>query len=347
VACLIVVGIPLSAERALACTPDTCDGLPKEQRQQCKAICECYGYNHWNQWHAIDPCASSQNVFENEVCIGWKESSQIAIYVSCEASTSIGSFRLDEFIHKGVGGRCDETEGNLSATIEVEGTQYAQCINKGGNIAPGRREVEIKTSQSFASTECANGKFNFQTEVDDKDLFTLVEVPISSSPKDLGCPNGNWDLNRDFTGEVLTAQDEAGNPYTLWTAMNIHIAPERGGKERVSRACCYTTLEDANPDECFHGFCQESGVPDAAPDGSSLGELTCGIVWTSDQQCGREPILDADGNFLRFGDAVVCPAGSSCGKGGTCEAMECVAGVTNCPAGSECADGICVPECSS
>lgn len=341
VVCLVVVCISLSTGQALACTTTTCDNLGSQSlRQMCKAVCECYGFDLWSQWQAIDQCADGYSQ-----CIGWKDSSLTAIYVDCDATTSIGSFRLDEFIHKGVGGTCDTSEGNLSATIEVEGTQDAQCVNKGGNVAPGRRDVKIKTSQSLVSTGCAQGKFYFQTEVADKDRFSLVEVPISSSPKDLGCPNGNWDLVRDAAGEVLTAEDEAGNPYTRWTAMKIHIVPDHG-KERVSRACCYTDLQDIKPSECTHEFCQQAGVVDAAPDGSRLGDMSCGIVWTSDQKCGAQPIFDADGNFTGFGDAIVCPPGSTCGGDGTCDTMACVAGVTTCPEGSGCVDGLCVPSCS-
>lgn len=245
--------------------------------------------------------------------------------------TSLGSFVLEDFVQKAVGGYCDPDDPNVSATIEVSGHQYAQCINKGGNVAPGRGRIGVSTSATLQSSYCAHGKFHFATSVEDNREFSLDQVPISSSPKELGCPNGNWDLWR-VDGKVQAATDEAGNAYTDWDAMNIWITRENG--ETVeSRACCVTLLEDTNPKFCEHEFCNVKDVPDATSEGHRAGELVCGVRWSSDWKCDDE--------------TGTCPVGSICGQGNTCQAISCAGDATVCPEGSECAHGICVPSCGS
>jgi len=249
-------------------------------------------------------------------------------YMNC-VPTSIGSFVLEDFVQKAVGGYCNDGEPNVAASIEVSGHQYAQCINGGGNVAPGRERVALTTTAKFQSDYCAHGKFHFSTSVADNREFTLGQVPISSSPKDLGCPNGNWDLVR-VNGKVQAATDEAGNAYTDWNAMNIRVTRDNGGTVE-SRACCYTALEDAKPSTCEHEFCNVKGVPDATADGYRAGDLFCGVVWSSDRKCDEDT-----------GD---CPTGTVCGQGNLCVPAACT-GNESCPDGSECVDGGCVPACS-
>jgi hypothetical protein len=76
--------------------------------------------------------------------------------------------------------------GNDTDTVTVTLTVWgsgltALCQNRGGNIAPGRNPVDVNVSASQAVSADRNGRAS-----------TGFHVELLPSPREAGCPNGNW-----------------------------------------------------------------------------------------------------------------------------------------------------------
>ncbi len=105
--------------------------------------------------------------------------------------------------------------GNQAAevTLTAYGKVTALCQNKGGNQAPGRNPIAVDTQETDHIFTDENG--NAQVEVTAPDP-TFADVEPSPTPKEAGCPNGNWtvvglvDGSTNWTAARVVVKDESG-----------------------------------------------------------------------------------------------------------------------------------------
>ncbi len=75
-------------------------------------------------------------------------------------------------------------------TLEAKGDAAGVCVNRSGQEAPGRNPspilVGVSESDEFRTDE--NGQACFELSAKDANQYVL----ISPTPKEFGCPNGNW-----------------------------------------------------------------------------------------------------------------------------------------------------------
>lgn len=130
--------------------------------------------------------------------------------------------------------------GNDATFVDVrlDGTIRALCENKGGNQAPGQNAVSVSVSHEggpFFADE--NGRVVIEDEVVPSPVF----VPGSITPKEAGCPNGNWKV----VGFV--PDTEAWEQLTAF-ARNVEDGPILD----TLIVPCFTTFE---PDGTTSGVC--------------------------------------------------------------------------------------------
>lgn len=85
--------------------------------------------------------------------------------------------------------------GSDIARVDVfaDGFVTAECTNKGGNAAAGRNLLEIAISDSTFAIPDENGRAEIRLELLDPTLEDILgSTSPSPSPKEAGCPNGNW-----------------------------------------------------------------------------------------------------------------------------------------------------------
>lgn len=90
-----------------------------------------------------------------------------------------------------------EAEGDLRGTGNTDYaavlTGYARvtalCQNKGGNTAPGRNPITARVIQTGWFTTQKNGRSFFDITAENP---TIAQLSPSPTPKQAGCPNGNW-----------------------------------------------------------------------------------------------------------------------------------------------------------
>ncbi|MCO4276472.1 hypothetical protein NG701_18950 [Pseudarthrobacter sp. HLT3-5] len=79
--------------------------------------------------------------------------------------------------------------GDLVATVSVEGTAVYQCQNQGGNVAPGQNKVLVgpaTVATPIPSDAVKNGTLRLTT------LPVVLTAEETLSGAEAGCPNNNW-----------------------------------------------------------------------------------------------------------------------------------------------------------
>jgi hypothetical protein len=115
--------------------------------------------------------------------------------------------------------------GNKMAkvTLTAIGTIKAICQNKGGQQAPGRNPIGFDVEASGIFWTNQNGHADVEVVAEDP---TLSQLPISPTPKQAGCPNGNW--------KVVGTEETSTN----WKAAYIRVEDEFGQlHEELSFKC--------------------------------------------------------------------------------------------------------------
>jgi hypothetical protein len=114
--------------------------------------------------------------------------------------------------------------GNEDArvTLTAYGTVQALCQNKGGQQAPGRNPIKTNTQQTGVFTTDSHGHVLVEVTAPDPILSGIKPSP---TPKQAGCPNGNW--------KVVDLVDGATN----WTAARVVV---EDGLGRVQLDLSYT-----------------------------------------------------------------------------------------------------------
>jgi hypothetical protein len=121
--------------------------------------------------------------------------------------------------------------GNQAAEVTLTGygTVSALCQNKGGQQAPGRNPIYVSAQQSGLFVSGDNGRALVRVVAPDP---TSPEYEPSPTPKEAGCPNGNWD--------VVGIEDGSTN----WTAARVVVIDELGQVQVDLFYSCTTTFED-------------------------------------------------------------------------------------------------------
>jgi hypothetical protein len=98
-------------------------------------------------------------------------------------------------------------------TLTGFGTVKALCENKGGQQAPGRNPIKMNVQQTEVFVLNENGQTQVKVTAQDP---SLSEIKPSPTPKQAGCPNGNWkvtgiiDGSTDWTAAKVVVKDESG-----------------------------------------------------------------------------------------------------------------------------------------
>jgi hypothetical protein len=114
-------------------------------------------------------------------------------------------------------------------TLTGYGTVTALCENKGGQQAPGRNPIKVSAQQTGHYISDQNGRALVEAIAPDP---TSPEYEPSPTPKEAGCPNGNW--------KVIEIVDGS----TDWTAAMV-VVKDVYGEVRIDLAfTCTTTFEN-------------------------------------------------------------------------------------------------------
>jgi hypothetical protein len=121
--------------------------------------------------------------------------------------------------------------GNEAAEVTLTGygSVTALCQNNGGNQAPGRNPIYVQTQETGVYVTGDNGRSLVRAVAPDP---TDPEFAPSPTPKEAGCPNGNW--------KVFGIVDGSTN----WTAASVVVKDELGQIQIDSFFTCITTFED-------------------------------------------------------------------------------------------------------
>jgi hypothetical protein len=130
-----------------------------------------------------------------------------------------------------IAGAASET---VYVRLDAEGFADAMCRSRGGNEAPGRNPISVTTDSWDFFTTDEHGRASFALEAPDP---TTADVEPSPTPKEAGCPNGNWTvyfvpLSTDWRAATISlfATDDKQNPV--------------GDPLEVTHFTCVTTFED-------------------------------------------------------------------------------------------------------
>jgi hypothetical protein len=113
-------------------------------------------------------------------------------------------------------------------TLIGTGTVTALCENNGGNQAPGRNPIEVSVMETGVFYIGSNGRSLVSVIAPDPEA---PEFAPSPTPKQAGCPNGNW--------RVVGIVDGSTN----WTGAEI-IVKDSENQVRIHQAFTCTTFFD-------------------------------------------------------------------------------------------------------
>jgi hypothetical protein len=105
-------------------------------------------------------------------------------------------------------------------TLTGYGTVRALCQNNGGNQAPGRNPIVVDMQETGTFMTDTNGRAFVEVIAPDPES---PEFAPSPTPKQAGCPNGNWtvvgivDGSTNWTAAEIVVKDEAD-------AVRIHLS---------------------------------------------------------------------------------------------------------------------------
>jgi hypothetical protein len=118
-------------------------------------------------------------------------------------------------------------------TLTGYGTVEAMCQNKGGQQAPGRNAIVVNTQQTEVFVTDQNGMALVQVIAPDP---TAPGFEPSPTPKQAGCPNGNWEVDivdgsTDWNAATIVVKDEFGQvqldlSYTCTTFFENGVATD-------------------------------------------------------------------------------------------------------------------------
>jgi hypothetical protein len=114
-------------------------------------------------------------------------------------------------------------------TLTGYGTVTAMCENKGGKQAPGRNPIAVNVQQTNVFSSDQNGHTLVEVHAPDP---TSPEFEPSPTPKQAGCPNGNW--------KVVDIVDGS----TDWTAATVVVKDGLGAIQLDLSFTCTTTFEN-------------------------------------------------------------------------------------------------------
>jgi hypothetical protein len=116
----------------------------------------------------------------------------VAIGPVYAAISGVFNFGRGSLILTGVIRGLGNTNNNEVITVLTgRAIVYAECVNPGGNVAPGRNPLQLTvTLQSAPLQADSNGNASVYIRIPDPS--TISPTPISPTPKQAGCPNGNW-----------------------------------------------------------------------------------------------------------------------------------------------------------
>jgi hypothetical protein len=100
-----------------------------------------------------------------------------------------------------------------SVTLTAYGRVRALCQNQGGQQAPGRNPIEVDVQETAIYTTDESGRARVTVIAQDP---TFADLQPSPTPKQAGCPNGNWRVVGVMEGS------------TNWTAARIEVRDEAG-----------------------------------------------------------------------------------------------------------------------
>lgn|GEM_PF-1167012 len=90
----------------------------------------------------------------------------------------------------------------VNITVTMPGTAVYQCVNKGGNLAPGQNQVLVGPAVGSATanpSEDENGRTLLEASTN------ALTAPTTVSGQAAGCPNGNWKgINPTLTISSIT-----------------------------------------------------------------------------------------------------------------------------------------------
>ena len=121
--------------------------------------------------------------------------------------------------------------GNEAAQVNLTavGSVTAMCENRGGQRAPGRNPISVEVEQVVTVTFDSNGRALVFVLAPDP---TSPEFEPSPTPKEAGCPNGNW--------SVVDILDSSTN----WSAARIVVLDEAGIIQIDQSFTCTTFFEN-------------------------------------------------------------------------------------------------------
>ncbi|HEX8100685.1 MAG TPA: hypothetical protein VF660_10860 [Actinomycetota bacterium] len=112
--------------------------------------------------------------------------------------------------------------GNQDLVIDVQSTALVQvnCVNPGGNEAPGQNKVTraVSGTQTIPGSAIKNGRAKFRV---------VTTAPTAPSAEEAGCPNGNWTtrvVGVTFSNVTVTIS-QGGQVLFTCTAASV---PENG-----------------------------------------------------------------------------------------------------------------------
>jgi hypothetical protein len=115
-------------------------------------------------------------------------------------------------------------------TLNGYGNVTALCENKGGKQAPGRNPIQVGVQETGVFASDSNGRALVAVIAPDP---TAPEFAPSPTPKEAGCPNGNWPVVGIIEGS------------TDWTAASVIVKDETGQVRLELLYACTTFFEDA------------------------------------------------------------------------------------------------------
>jgi hypothetical protein len=114
-------------------------------------------------------------------------------------------------------------------TLSGYGSVVALCENNGGKQAPGRNPIQVGVQETGIFVSDSNGRALVAVIAPDP---TAPEFAPSPTPKEAGCPNGNWSVVGIIDGS------------TNWTAASVVVKDEDGQVRVELMFACTTFFED-------------------------------------------------------------------------------------------------------
>jgi hypothetical protein len=156
----------------------------------------------------------------------------LSIFTAEAAISIVGSFGRGSIIFSGVArglGNVNELKNGghtVRVYMQAVAVVSAQCRNAGGNTAPGRNPILLPMLAGPKELiPDSNGSAPIFIEISPS---TVLSTPISPTPKQAGCPNGNWTV----TGIVPGSE--------RWQSASIYVTRDGVEVLRQNYSCLDT-----------------------------------------------------------------------------------------------------------